>query len=386
MPSLPIISPSILSLLSLLRLGLGTERSVDGSRTEPQPGAQHVHMPQPGPKTLPVPASADWAEVARLSYRHKVSALAVDGLRAAGREVPDRAIWEPWQADVANMESEFGYYRQVIQVLCMVFASNGLTPIILKGYGLSANYPVPSHRGAGDIDILLLDEDGNPAGEKGDAVARDVLGLSVHMDEKDRHHTTFVFKGIAVENHHNLGLASYKGESAQDINRALIDAIRTGYAPCEDIPGAFVPSATFNAMYLMRHMCSHFNASQILLRQLCDWCCFVDRNHEACDWRWVWQFYRMARMTEFAHAINALAVKYLSFSPAKFDAGGTSDDVAVRLLDAFFFENDKAGLANFDLYYRKRWQCRFGRNRSWVAMTLAHVRRYLRYHLLGGSY
>lgn len=40
--------------------------------------------------------------------------------------------------------------------MAAVFAENGIRLLLLKGLGLSRNYPVPAHRECGDIDIYLF--------------------------------------------------------------------------------------------------------------------------------------------------------------------------------------------------------------------------------------
>lgn len=134
-------------LLRLLRIALGTERvAADGRPVEP------------------FPQDINWREVIRLSYEQKVSALAADGLKVSGYDLYEglndkqteelRQIVTSWVNDIANIEQSYDYYVSVLTALCQIFSVNGLKTVILKGYGLSLNYPIPSHRGAGGILIF----------------------------------------------------------------------------------------------------------------------------------------------------------------------------------------------------------------------------------------
>ena len=134
------ISTEAQVLLKLLRIALSTEPTAeDGKRSEL------------------FPENIDWREVIRLSYEQKVSALAVDGLKASGYDPREgksglqleelNAVLTPWFDDVKNTEESYAYYFTVLSTLCQIFSANGLKPVILKGYGLSQNYPIPSHRG-----------------------------------------------------------------------------------------------------------------------------------------------------------------------------------------------------------------------------------------------
>ena len=207
MPTKLTISIEAQILMKLLRIALGTEpMAADGRPMEP------------------FPSDINWREVIRLSYEQKVSALAVDGLKASGYD-PREPLFKPWFDDVKNNEESYAYYLTVLSTLCQIFSANGLKPVILKGYGLSKNYPVPSHRGAGDIDIYLLDEDGKPAAERGDEILEKQLGLrQLHPEKSDEHHSVFVFKGINIENHHEL-VSTYFDKASDDTLRQSLFAI-----------------------------------------------------------------------------------------------------------------------------------------------------------------
>lgn len=149
MPKKYEISTEAQVLLKLLRIALGTEP-----------------LKEDGTPVEPFPEGVDWAEVKRLACEQNVSALAADGLNASGFIIPDTTISDSWIDEVLNIEINYNYYLQVLATLCQIFSTNGLEPVILKGYGLSSDYPVPSHRGAGDIDIFALDENNKLATER----------------------------------------------------------------------------------------------------------------------------------------------------------------------------------------------------------------------------
>ena len=69
--------------------------------------------------------------------------------------------------------------------------------MVLKGYGLSLNYPIPSHRPCGDVDIWNFGEY-----RRADKVLHDKLGITV--DNSHHHHTTFTFQDQFFENHYDF--------------------------------------------------------------------------------------------------------------------------------------------------------------------------------------
>lgn len=262
----PVISKEAEVLLGLLRFALGTVGEVS-----PETSFE-------GKDLLNGLTLGQWKEVVRLSYEHKVSALVVEGLRVSGVNPYEglteekakelKEVLEPWYNDVANIENSYEYYVEVLKTLCQIFKDNGLTPIILKGYGLSLNYPIPSHRGAGDIDLFLVDKDGRPAAKEGNRIVERVLGFRVE-EEDDSHHSYFEFRGIRVENHYTLvgGLLDKNQESRQ------LDAMLARDVVNGDVLN--FPSNNFNSIYLLLHLYKHCNGGHCTVRQIVDYVAFL---------------------------------------------------------------------------------------------------------------
>ena len=274
MPSKYEISAEAQVLLKLLRIALGTE-----------PMSSDCRPVEPFPQTI------NWAEVIRMSYEQKVSSLAVDGLKASGydpresksgQQLEDlNAILKPWFNDVKNNEDSYDYYLTVLATLCQIFSANGLKTIILKGYGLSKNYPVPSHRGAGDIDLFVLDENNNLATEK----ALDIIENQLKIQTKKvPHDYEFTFKGLEVELHYDATNAYFDTKEEKYITKRLTEMMPMDITPCPGIPGAWLSGAAFNVLYLIRHCFGHFYTASGNLRQYVDWLTFVRAHHNEIDW------------------------------------------------------------------------------------------------------
>lgn len=360
----PTISKEAQVLLKLLRIALGTE--------------PRMYF---GELVNPFPDDVNWKEVIRLSYEHKVSALAVDGLKLSGYDIYQglneqqakelKTIVEPWFEDVAKTEQSYTYYVEVLKTLCQLFAANGLKTIILKGYGLSLNYPIPSHRGAGDIDIYLVDENNNQASEVGDRIITDAFGIAVEMD-KIEHHTHFTFKGIVVENHYNLSVAQYKSESVNLLNSKLKSENVKNLIPITQINGAFIPSPDFNAMYLMRHICAHFHGFKNDLRQLCDWTMFLRSNIKP-NWSDVFEFWSLSQMQDFANGINNFSVDSLDLKPELIPNRHPNSRESAIVLDTVFYELKHTGIRNFAYYFKTREKIDLVSDKHWLQLTLEHV-------------
>ena len=368
MPKKYEISKEAQVLLKLLRIALGTEP-----------------MASDGRPVEPFPQAIDWREVIRLSYEQKVPALAVDGLKASGydpregksgRQLEElNAVLTPWFEDVKNSEESYAYYLTVLSTLCQIFSANGLKPVILKGYGLSRDYPIPSHRGAGDIDIYLLDEDGNNGVEKGKQIVRDNLGLEVD-EEDNEHHSHFVFKGIDVELHNELCGYWLKKElkSAVDAQMCLL-LKETEYGQNPYI----IPSPTFTVAYLFQHMYSHGCTAFIPFRQLCDLAVFLKKQHQSIRWDTIREVNSMADISTFADVTFIVMQKYFGFSSKEYECTSVSidNDADNLMVDTCSNKVIKTKLPQVNRFYLKRWHYRFYYNQHWLPMTIKHSGSYI---------
>lgn len=355
-------------LLKLLRIALSTEPTAeDGKRSEL------------------FPENIDWREVIRLSYEQKVSSLAADGLKASGydpregksgRQLEEfNAILAPWLEDVKNSEESYAYYLTVLSTLCQIFSANGLKPVILKGYGLSRDYPIPSHRGAGDIDFYLLDENDRPAGKRGDELLQGQYAALFHkMEHQNSYHTQYSFKGIILENHYSIiGEFHDKGKE-QLLEKHLEALIAEGYTPAPDVEGAYLPSAEFTALHLMRHSFAHCYFGTLNLRQLVDYYTFMRKvgSREILDK----DILHKTGLTTFADCIEDIIQMLLVD-----ENWNVKDEYATDLLvrDIFVHHPEIRGIRNFFHWYHERERIKYLTGESWVLLTLRSVWQ----HMLG---
>ena len=157
----------------------------------------------PDADLMPSPADVDWATVLELASAQKVAAITLDGysrLFDTGMVTVDveKPLKKQWIGQVIqSYEWKYPTYRATIGHLASVYARHGIRMMVLKGYGLSLNYPVPMHRPCGDVDFWNFGEY-----ERADRVLEEELGIRV--DHSHHHHTTFHFEGQFFENHYDF--------------------------------------------------------------------------------------------------------------------------------------------------------------------------------------
>ena len=100
--------------------------------------------------------SVNWQDVYGMSMKQGVGAIACDGLLSLNECDIDEELRYKWMGQSLVIEKKYAKQKQSIESLVAFYQRHGIRVMVLKGYGLSLNYPVPQHRPAGDIDIILF--------------------------------------------------------------------------------------------------------------------------------------------------------------------------------------------------------------------------------------
>lgn len=263
------------------------------------------------------------ASLYKCAVTHGITAIVWDELHdaaAAGEEadVLPKTLKLQWALNVKQVEGKYAQQRAVIAKLAKFFAEHGIKMMVLKGYGLSLNYPVPNHRPCGDVDIWLFEEgvaaDGAMqrvvAQQRADELLRKEYGINI--DESKHHHTVFYVDGVMIENHYDF-LNIHAHRSSRRIEQVLIQLAQQKLEPVE-VDGAtvYLPSADFHALFLLRHSASHFAATDIRLRHLLDWHYFVLKYGSIIDWAFLDKFAHEVNMHRFLHCLNAICIDRFS--------------------------------------------------------------------------
>lgn len=274
-------------------------------------------------------------ELNSLAISQGIDAIAYDGLLQAYKSIPgvakavdspeNKAVKYDWFGSVLQHEIDYARYKKAISDLSAFYASAGIRMMLLKGYGLSLNYPVPAHRPCGDIDVFLF-------GRQAEADKLMEEHRKVRMNRGNPHHSVFKFEGFTVENHATF-LDNNTHKSSPYIEGVIRELLQEPQ-PTIDVQGqeVFVPSVKLNSIYLLRHMANHFATEKITLRHLLDWALFVEKNAEEIDWGYVTDFARRTNMHRFLSAVNTICVRDLGFAEEYFPVPYRDDALATRVL------------------------------------------------------
>ena len=266
-----------------------------------------------------------WASLFTVSVKHNIGAIVWDDIQQVlqdantlGEGQFPKPLKLKWGLHVQQVESGYARQRAVIAKLAKFFGEHGIKMMVLKGYGLSLNYPVPNHRPCGDVDIWLFEErvaaDGAMqrvvAQQRADELLKTELGIDIDNDH--HHHTVFYIDGVMIENHYDF-LNIHAHRSSRIIEERLKVLAQQDLEPI-DVDGAtiYLPSPDLHALFMLRHSASHFAAERIVIRHLLDWRYFVEKYSARIDWNGLECFARELNMHRFLHCLNAICIDRFS--------------------------------------------------------------------------
>lgn len=209
---------------------------------------------------------ADWKELYRIAQKQALLGVLFYGIQRLPKELaPEQKLLMQWMV-MAEMirKQNIRLFQDSVKV-CQNFENEGFANCILKGQGNALLYPDPYMRTPGDIDIYLS------GGRKRIMKYVDQVCPNQVMRY---HHVDFPVLKTAIEVHftpsymfcpiHNRRMQKWfeKVKGDQCAHRV---SLSDGYG---DI---YVPTASFNVIYILSHLYRHIFTEGIGLRQLLDY-------------------------------------------------------------------------------------------------------------------
>lgn len=302
----------------------------------------------------------DWEALIKLSVKQGVAVIAHDGFRCSGMDKDsccklngnDRAIRRvklSWVGLSLPVTSTYEKQHKIINHLASLYAQHGVKMMLIKGYGVSLNYPIPNHRRSSDIDIYCF--------EQHDLSNKIIEEQGIKVDYSEHKHTTFKIKGVTIENHYSF-LNTHGHLSTAETEQILEQIIRE--EPPLQVENFFVPTPNFNVIYLLRHMAENFATAGTNLRQLLDWSLFVKHYHNEIDWQMCLNAIDKVGMRSFLDIVIAISVDYLGFDKSLFPEYKADKKLVERCLNDMlvpeFADEHPSNIFAEILYKLRRWK------------------------------
>ena len=308
-----------------------------------------------GHKTGTLSKIVDWLGIQTLAEKQGLYAIVLDGIEnlPESSRPPQDTLLE-WIGEVLQgYEYQYEQYCKVIAKLAGFYNSHGYKMMVLKGYASSLDWPKPSHRPCGDIDIWQFGKQ-----KEADAVLAKEKGVVI--DSSHHHHTVFNVGEFTVENHYDF-INVYAHRSSAKLEKVFKE-LGQDETHFVEIYGeeVYLPSPNLHALFLIKHMASHFAAAEINLRQVLDWAFFVEKHTKEIDWDWLNVMLKAYHLKDFTHCLNAICVEELGFGATIFGSvqfnPQLKDKILDDILEPVYGLADSMGFLQRLLYKYKRWQ------------------------------
>ena len=296
-----------------------------------------------------------------------LNAIILDGVEKLPTEnKPSQVFLLEWIGQVMQgNERLYALYRRTLTEMASFYNAHGFKMMVLKGYACGLDWPRPEHRPYGDIDIWLFGRQ-----EEADAVLSKEKGIKI--DRSHHHHTVFEWNGFTVENHYDFVNVHAHRSSAElekifkelgsekNLNPNVNSVGKRIDCVAVDGQMVYLPSANLHALFLMKHMASHFAAVGITLRQVLDWAFFVEKHTDEVDWKWLDGLLVKYHLKEFFNCINAICVEDLGLPMDIFHEVQFVPELKERVLEDIlnpeYTATEPKGLLSRLVYKYKRWQ------------------------------
>ena len=254
------------------------------------------------------PNETEWGELYKIAKNQSLVGVCFAGVQKllTQKREPPEMLYFTWMGMAAKIQQKWEQHEAFIGRLAGFYEKHGIDMMLLKGYGLSLNYPESKLRNPGDVDVYLFGD-----WKKADDAVRQELGVEVRNDSE--HHTKFEIDGISVENHYDFVNTRIR-RSSQKLERVFKE-LAQDKTNVIDVCGqrVILPSDKLNAIFLLRHCAGHFASEGITMRNVLDWGLFV-QSAKDLDWEWLWQLAKEYNMHKFLACLNMICVGELGLS------------------------------------------------------------------------
>ena len=291
----------------------------------------------------------NWQEVYRLATEQSILGFVLAGLEHSDVKPPKELLLQ-WIGEVQQIEQRNKAMNEFIANLINNLRKEDVYCLLVKGQGVAQCYEKPLWRCAGDIDLLLSDENYKKAKSTLIPIASEVANEDVMTK-----HQALVINGFDVELHGKMPFVISKRVD-NGIDEVLDDVFCGGNVRSWECNGTqvFLPSPDNDVILVFTHFLHHSFIEGVGLRQICDWCRLLYTYKDSLNYGLLESRIRkMGLMSEWkafaSLAVDTLGmpVELMPFYDVRFKDKG--EKVLRRVLKSGNFGHNK------DLSYRIRY-------------------------------
>ena len=254
---------------------------------------------------------SDWKNMLALSQEASLSGVAMEAAHKLPKDAMPKDIALKMIKIQKESEVRHAAQEKILGELSETLSKKGIETIQMKGIGFSMNYPNPSHRFGGDIDIFtrLKGQETKEISNAYEIVEQFMKdkGLVVddHNGSKKAKHSEFDIDGVRIENHRYF-INKERMECARPLDEYLHKCIKPRTQILPNGTKILVPSKEFNSVFMAHHAYQHYIFSGLDLHHLTDWAVHLQK-----DGLQIPEAVKGTKFEEFTYALTNLSNKYL---------------------------------------------------------------------------
>ena len=269
------------------------------------------------PTHFPV-GSTDWKQILRIAKEQTVQVIIADGIETLPQEnwPPKEALMKLLMVRVKTSQMHT-LLNSNIRLIVNALNSEGVPSVLLKGQGVAQNYRNPESRMCGDIDLYV----GREYFEQASNVICKLDPTQIKEEiEHEALHRNFTINGSELELHQkSTGSANKRQIRLIDTwtRESLDNHFQDKTLPIVNFSNTPVqiPSATYNAVFILQHAARHMITEGISLRQVCDWTMLLHRHHADINEAELQETLDKLHMSTIWKEFGILAVNHLNLNP-----------------------------------------------------------------------
>lgn len=274
------------------------------------------------PDTTLFEKGVNWKELLNLAHKQTllgVVSAAIEKLPATMRPNRNTMLYLHKKVTL-NRQFRTHHFEVLADMLELLKRAGAERPVLLKGLGVGMNYPEPSLRQCGDIDIYV-------GPDLYEGVCEFLCcELGVTREIENDIHLHFMYKGTEVEIHKYAVTVRSIAYHREEFVAWCTEHLEGDNLREVDIEGikVYLPPYDFDFIYIFYHTWKHFLSGGIGLRQVCDWCCYIDKFHDKIDKEKITKMLSVFKLECAISIFATIAVeelglkreKFLNYSPA----------------------------------------------------------------------
>ncbi|MVZ65293.1 hypothetical protein GQF61_05460 [Sphingobacterium sp. DK4209] len=251
---------------------------------------------------------AEWQKLYDLSVNHTVEGVIFDGLQRLDLSLlPGRDLLVPWAVRIEKIEQRNKWMDKVINEQVHFFNSHEISPILLKGQGLSNLYPNPLRRICGDIDWCFESK------AVYDKARKVVEEKGIDVNRSAGYSENYMWDNCEVEHHqkmfdiHNPFMKGYINRFEKNENKKksaiYLNNIET-----------LIPSPIATLLQVNLHILKHLLSFGIGIRQLCDSARAYFALYSKYDKASLYSLYKAIGIVKWVNLLHIILVDHFGLS------------------------------------------------------------------------